>query len=259
MILNIHGSIGDHIMATGLPGAYFKLTGEKTYIKTERPGGDPVYWESNPYILNQPAGEIRSLAFNAYPKDYMIYTPVRMFYDISGYIVDRSEVHPNLYKGRQPEKDLIVVNDQAGWPSRRGYPHLNELIRELLEGGWRVCYMRNDEYQDCCGQLSARQLTHYTYEIQPTLRQGVETLQRAAVYIGYDSGYAQVAGALGVPYVLISGPIPPINTKHNSCIYALNDSKCRRCCVNSCPNNCLQSAPNRNREIRDAILRNTKH
>jgi len=258
MILNIHGSLGDHIMATGLPEAYFKLTGEYTYIKTERAGGDPVYWENNQYVSKQPVGELRSLAFNAYPKDHMVYTPVRMFYDISGHIMDRSQVHPNLYKALQPDGDLIVVNDQAGWPSRRGYPYLDELIHSLLGDGWQVCYMRNDEFADCFGSRSARQLTGCTFEVQPTLRQGVEVLQRASVYIGYDSGYAQVAGALGVPYVLLAGPIPPVNTAHDSCIYALDIPGCRRCCTTSCENGCLQNAPNRNGEIRDAILRNTK-
>jgi len=240
-------------MSTGLPEAYFKLMGEKTYIKTERAGGDPVYWENNLYLSEQPTGECKSLAFNAYPKDYMIYTPIRMFYDISGYIVDRSEVHPNLYKERQPEENLIVVNDQAGWPTRRGYSYLDQLICGLLDNDWRICYMRNDEFADCFGQRSPRQLTRYTFEVQPTLRQGVETLQKAAIYIGYDSGYAQIAGALGVPYVLMSGPISPISSKHDSCIYAFNTPGCRRCCANSCPNNCLQNMPNRNREIESAI------
>lgn len=254
MILHLHGSLGDHVIATGLPEAYFNLTGEKTYIKTERAGGNPVYWEDNPHVLKQPTGEYKSLGFNTYPKDYMIYTPVRMFYDISGYIVDRSEVRPNLYKERHPEKDLIVINDQAGWPSRRGYPYLDELVHELLDKGWKICYMRNDEFADCFGQRSPRQLTRYTFEVQPTLRQGVETLQSAAIYIGYDSGYAQISGALGVPYIVMSGPIAPISSIHGSCIYAFNIPGCRRCCANSCPNNCLQNISNRNEEIKAAIL-----
>jgi len=250
MILELHGSMGDHVLATGIPEAYFKYYGEKTKIISKK--GDD-FWKTNPYITDEDIGDYHSLAFNQGPKDYMIYNPVRVFYDITGYIVNRKEVAPNLYLERVPEQGLVVINDQAGWPNRRGYRYFDELAGSLLELGYHIMYMRNDSFQDCVGQSSEKAITNYTEFITNlSIKSGIEILRKADLYIGYDSGYANVAGALKVPYVFLASSVAPINTQHDSCIYTL-DGFCKHCNSDSCTENCLRSAPNKNAEILEAI------
>jgi len=249
MILELHGSMGDHVITTGIPEAYYNYFGEKTKVISKK-GND--FWETNPFVTTEDIGDYHSLAFNGTSKDYMIYYPVRVFHDITGYIVNRKEVAPNLYRERTVEPGLVVINDQAGWPNRRGYPYLEELAQALLGLGFKILYMRNDSFQDCVGKGSQKAITSYTEAVTDlSIKQGIEILQRAALYIGYDSGYSNVAGALKVPYVFLAGPVAPVNTQHDSCIYTL-DGFCRHCNSDQCLENCLHTAPNKNDEIIEA-------
>jgi len=245
MIIKAHGSLGDEVMLTGLPEAYNKITGQFIGITTNR----HYLWENNPYIKDSSREEF-SYAFNVYPKDYLIYYPIRLFFDLTGFIVDRNLVQPNLYKPRvENNEKIIVVNDEAGWPSRRGYPYFNTLCKDLKDLGYAIYYTRGNTL-DCMGHQSEKTITNYTYNDNggtPNLVQVIDLLQRAAFYIGYDSGLAQLAGALKVPYVLLSLAIPPINTAHNSCIYALDT------CKHDCQEHSKYLHVDKNREIVERI------
>lgn len=250
MILQLHSSMGDHVILTGIPEAFYKLFGEKTHVPNKY---SDLFWEHNPYVTDKPTGDRFGLHLNASAKDYMIYYPVRVFYDLTQYIVDRSAVQPNLYMSRTVDENLVIVSDQAGWPNRRGYPFLNDLVLKLQGLGFYVMYIRSDGYKDCFGQHSPRQLTVFDNELQsPIIGHLIDAMRRAAFYIGYDSGIAQIAGALKIPYVLLAGSVPPINTAHDTCIYAM-DIRCKRCADPNCGSNCLSLATNCNEKIIEAI------
>jgi ADP-heptose:LPS heptosyltransferase len=242
--------MGDHLIATGIPEAYYKLFGEKTYISSKY---SEEFWNTNPYVTNDKIGNHFSLRFNSSLVDYMIYYPVRVFYDITGQVVDRKFVHPYIYKHRNPNKNLVVINEQAGWPSRRGYKYFNDLAERLIAIGFTVCYLNNSSFRDCLGQPSPRTVTACSIEVKnPPMHDLIQLLSTAKVYIGYDSGLAQLAGALKVPTVSLYGSIPAINTMHDYCIYYVDN--CQHCCADQCTKNCLSNTENKNGEILERVL-----
>lgn len=257
LYLKLNGSLGDHVMATGIPEAYFEIYKEPTFVETEF----KILFKNNPYITDNFFNVTKeySLKFNEYPKDYMIYYPVRIFYDITGIIADRNLVRPRLYKKRTylPQKTAIV-NDQAGWPSRVGYKYFNDLVIKLKANNFVVWYIRNQKSLNCFGQPSPEVITDYTHKaFNIPLEELIDRLSECDLYIGYDSGVSQLAGALDVPYVMLSGSVPPINTAHNSCIYTL-DLLCDRCCKELCEKSCLSYSENKNDEIIEIINKRVK-
>ncbi len=256
MIIKVHGSLGDQIMLTGLPKAYHKLFGEKSHIV----GGRQEIWDGNPYITNKPIGETFSYTFNSYPKDYMVYYPIRLFYDMCGVIADRNFVHPAIYKKKKnSDFKLIVINDQAGWPSRVGYPFFDDLVYKLIEEfDIPVHYVRNERFRDCMGRCPAKEVKNSSTIMQEdvALSDLIDLINDAALYIGYNSGLSHIAGALNTPYIQFDGPIPPINTVHNSCIYVPNILACRRCVSEVCNEACLVNMSNINDEIIKVIKEN---
>lgn len=231
-------------MATGLPYAYYTCFGEKVNVVNPR---NPEFWSSNPYVTTEVKGHVWNLTHNA-RRDYMIYYPVRLFYDMTGLIVNRDLVQPNIYKERNNvHESVILVSDQAGWPSRRGYPHYNALLEELKD--YDIWYIRSTTFRDCFGTLNERTLTRFDRIIEnPSIPDLIKIMGEVGFYIGYESGYCSLAGAMGVPYVCLTASVPPINVAHNSCIYAL-DICSGYCCAEKCDKMCLQSAPNKNEDI----------
>ncbi len=251
MRLKLHGSLGDFVMGTGLPEAYYKLFGKAVHIVTER---FRELWADNPYITADPSGPEHSIKFNSDKYDYMIYYPVRLFFEMTGRIVDRSIVHPRIYRSFERERRKIVMSDQAGWPTRRGYPFLNDLAVTLLSHGYEVVYMRNDNFRDCIGEVNVRQIDKFSREVQnPSNADMIRELGSAHIYIGYDSGYCQIAGALGTKSVMLSSSVPPINSAHDFCIYIAKECS-GYCCAEKCEKMCLRSARNINEEIITAVL-----
>lgn len=249
MILNVHGSLGDQIMLTGIPEAYYRLYGEKTYIN----GGRTEIWETNPFLINKKLGKEFSYSYNSYPKDYMVYYPIRVFYDLTSIIADRNFVKPNLYRDYEKKK-ICVVNDQAGWPSRVGYSHFEDLVQQVKNLGYEITYIRNENFRNCVGQCPPREINTYDHLLTDIpLSNLIEVIGTCELYIGYNSGLAQIAGALDIPYVMLDGPVPPINTKHNSCILAPDIVSCRRCVKETCLENCLQNLENINDKIIEVI------
>jgi len=249
MILKLHGSMGDHIMMTGIPEAYYKKFGEKTKVISKY---SDEFWKRNPYITEESFGKEYSLRFNSSKIDYMIYYPQRVFYEITGLIIDRKKVQPNFYIGRDTDSKLVIINDQAGWPSRRGYRYFNDLSLKLIKGGFHVCYLRNEGFGDCVGQYSKREITDYSSLLEdPSMIQMINKMAEAFVYIGYESGLSSMAGALKIPYVLFNSSVPPINVCHDTCIYYTDN--CNYCCADQCTENCLSKCENRNDGIVEII------
>lgn len=249
MILNCHGSLGDQIILTGIPEAYYKLYGEKTYVNMVR----TEIWDDNPYLTNEKSGIEFTYNFNVYPKDYMIYYPVRIFYDLTGHIVESSFVRPKIYKSFHRDK-ICVVNDQAGWPTRTGYRYLNDLITQIKDLGYVITYLRNELFRDCIGNCPPEQITKWDHKlVNIPLSNRIEVIGSCQLYVGYNSGNAQLAGALDTPYIQIEGSVSPINTRHPSCIYVTDIPGCKRCCSDSCHMNCLSNLDNINHKIINVI------
>lgn len=258
MILDVHGNLGDQVMFTGIPEAFYERFGEKTYISGEACRKE--LFETNPYLLDQPIG--KKLSFGIQNKDHEIYYPVKIFRDISEqftgapWILDREKVAPNLY--RTPVRrnaNLVVVNDQAGWPSRTGYPYFNDLSVMLLKKGFTVNYLYNNNFHDCNGNVSQESIYDFSYRSgNESLSELIEKLSICFLYIGYESGIMHLAGALGTPCVYITGSVPSISAP-DSCIFITKLDHCRKCHQENCPNMCLHSAHNQNDAICSAIDR----
>lgn len=250
MILKLHGSMGDHLMATGIPEAYFKLYNEKTFIDASK---YKLFWNSNPYITNERIGQVHSLIFNTH-RDYLIYYPTKIFYDITGRIVDRDLVQPNVYTEYSPKENLVVINDQAGWPTRRGYPYLEDLSKSLMQSGFKVVYLRNDTFRDCNNKVSSRTVHSFDSQFKDKfLEDIIDLFKETSFYIGYESGLSSLAGAIGTKYILIEGSVPATNVAHNSCIYVLKNTNCHYCAAENCERLCLSHSENKNEEILKVI------
>lgn len=245
MKLQVHRGLGDQIMHTGLPEALYYYRKEYTEII----GGRLELWSNNPYVRENAGGEEVSLGFNQ-PRDYMIYYPVRLFYDMTGIIAPAGMVKPRLYKQGVRNARIALVNDQSGWPTRTGYPHFEKLIQLVKKEGYTIHYLRNEGFRDCNGACPPREVQTYD-EIHTdiSLQELIDRMTSAAVYIGYDSGLAQLAGATDTPYVLLEGPVAPINTVHPSCIWHLDLKACRKCAADNCSNMCLRQAKDINSTI----------
>jgi ADP-heptose:LPS heptosyltransferase len=248
MILHLWGSLGDHVIMTGIPEAYFKIFGEQTKIIDKH---SDLFWNNNPYITEESIG--KDYYFNANTVDtYQYYYPQRVFHDITGLWVDREDVQPNLYIPRKTIPKLVIMNDQAGWPSRRGYRYLTNLSIRLMENGYIVAYLRNTGFKDCTNKVSAGQIWKYSYILENLpMPQLVDKLSEAALYIGYDSGISAIVGAFKIPYITFYGSIPAINTTHFTCIYAIDE--CDHCCTDQCNKNCLTLYEDKTDEIMERI------
>lgn len=248
MILNLWGSLGDHVIMTGIPEAYYLYYGEKTKIIDK---GSDIFWNNNPYVTEERIGKECHFAPNN-PDTYQFYYPQRVFKDITGLWIERELIQPNLYIPRKTIPKLVIMNDQAGWPSRRGYRYLNNLSRRLMESGYTVAYLRNNGFKDCTNKVSAGQIWQYSYILSDLPRPDlVARMSEAAFYIGYDSGLSTLAGALKIPYITFYGSIPAINTAHDTCIYAIDE--CDHCCTDQCNKNCLTLYEDKTEEIMERI------
>jgi ADP-heptose:LPS heptosyltransferase len=235
MILGTHGSMGDVVIMTGIPQAYFELFGEKTKIVNKYAS---VFWDTNPYITEENIGNTCTIRDNMTKEDYMQYYPQRVFKEITGISVDREKIQPNLYKERTPIPRFVIMNDQSGWPSRRGYRYFNNLASRLIQEGFLVYYLRNNRFRDCIGRFQIESINTYTNRLDDlSIPQTIDWFSRASFYIGYESGLSTLAGALKVPYITFYGSIFPINTTHDSCIYYIDN--CDHCCKDQCSKNCL--------------------
>jgi ADP-heptose:LPS heptosyltransferase len=234
MQLMLHGSLGDHAILTGLPEAIFELTGEKTALPNKR---EDLLWALNPYVDDNAGGLAVTPASNS-GKDYGIYYPARVIYDLLGKHVHASKVQPNLYLPRL-SPDYVVLNDQAGWPSRRGYKFWNELARALQKMGYTVVYLHNPNFADCCNMVSAPTVFEANYFVDD-FRIGtlIPILRHAIAYIGYESGLTHVAAGLKVPHGTFIGAVPPINVVHECNLFHV--AACETfCCSDNCEKQCL--------------------
>ena len=248
MILNLWGSLGDHVIMTGIPEAYFKIFGEKTKVINKH---SDLFWNNNPYIIEQSVGKDCHFAPNN-PDTYQVYYPLRVFHDITGIWIDEIDVQPNLYIPRKTIPKLVIMNDQAGWPSRRGYRYFTNLSRRLIGEGYTVAYLRNNGFRDCTNKISAGQIWNYSYMLENLpMPQLIDRMSEAALYIGYDSGISALAGALKIPYITFYGSIPAINTAHDTCIFAVDE--CDHCCTDQCNKSCLTLYEDKTDEIMERI------
>jgi ADP-heptose:LPS heptosyltransferase len=247
MLFRLKASLGDHALYTGIPEAFYQLTGEKLNVISQY----IELWQNNPFVdLNAPGPEYE-LRLASSENDWQEYPPARVFRELTGKTIASEKVSPNMYYPRMPVENHIVVNVQAGWPSRRGYAHFRSLVESLMSMEYVITLVHASGYRDCFGDASPVTVPYDSFVESPTLERVIRILQSAAFYIGYDSGYAQIAAALKIPYVVLLGATPFTIVAHPSCIYHLEI--CEHCHTESCAKRCLENAPNKNDEIIKAI------
>ena len=265
MQLILKGSLGDHVCYTGLPEALYKHNHGKDPEKTEVITKYPKLFEHNPYVsnvlngINHPTDLLSPYFEIPYETElwhWLVYRPVRAYYQLTGNIIDRNEVQPNLYLLRKTKLGHIVIADQAGWPTRRRGPggNLDKLAIRLLDLGYHVTVIHNPNYTDCFGNKVPREIEHYNLSVNDNYISIIQFLQEAQYFIGYDSGIAHLAGALKVPSILLAGSVPPIVFAHNSAI-KIFDTCGKHCHSEKCNYElpCLWTSPDTDWEIADII------
>lgn len=234
--LVLKGSLGDHVVYTGIPEAFYKKFGIKLFVES------PYFplWENNPFVTTERLDDVFKMEYEQTEEDWNMYKPRRVFMQMTGVDPEKESlsVSPNLYKTRNIEPNLIIVNDEAGWPSRRGFLHWDSLLTALRKKGFKIISLKTTTYRDCTGQLVENPITVFDEQIiNPALSTVIDLLSRAKYYIGYESAYAHIAGALGVKYILFLGSLPEICIKHPSCIHVITSCKVpchKEVCARSC-------------------------
>jgi ADP-heptose:LPS heptosyltransferase len=214
--LVLKGSLGDHVVYTGLPEAFYKIFGIKLFVESSY---SPL-WRNNPFIASERLNDVFKMEYEQIENEWNTYKPRRVFMQMTGVDPEKEgiSVCPKLYRSRNTEPDLIVVNNEAGWPSRRGLLYWDLLSKHLKQKGFKVISLRTPTYKDCTGQIIDEPITIFDKQfINPTLETVIDLLSCAKYYIGYESAYAHIAGALEIEYVLFLGSLPEICIKHPSC------------------------------------------
>lgn len=247
MNLYLNGGLGDHVIQSGIPEAYYKLYGERTYIPNRK---HPILFQNNPYLSDIPLG-INNILNSERGNDNEVYYPVRVFRDITGVEIKKEEVLPNLYIEKEIQSDLCIVNDQAGWPTRWGYPYLQDLITDLMNMGWRMIYLRNDRFVDCNGTHSPRQISNVKPQdvyLDVPMETVVDLIKRAGLFVGYDSGLYQLSAALRVNSLLVAGSVNYVRAESPTSACVINT--CRsKCHLENCTQMCIRNTTKYSNEV----------
>lgn len=273
--------LGDHVCYTGLPAAYYKYYGEKLGVGSTSGSQYDDLWQNNPYCEVVPydpaiglqAGDYK-LQIESYTSEdnrWFMYKPQRIFHEMTGRLVASREVNPKLYYAKQTVSRRAIICDETTWESKRGYRHFNELAASLQKDKWEIIVVHTPRLNHVYGEQHVfaancmvssweplEDMMHpnalvQTLQVKARVKALLSLMATAELYVGYDNGLAHIAGAMDIPYVLITGSVPPISVRHASCIYALE--VCDHCCKGKCERRCLENAPNRNDEIM-AVIKN---
>lgn len=244
--------MGDRLVYSGLPEAYFHIFGEPLRVGTYLKSGEHFYplYKDNPYAEMVPWAEkqdglLPGLAWNV-PESYWRphYVPKRVFHELTGMWLPEKYVNPNLYRPRRTIKRRLVVCDEAGWACRRGYPYLDDLVAVFTKAGWETICMRN--LGQGPQQVQSARHSAMFFDYQQTIR-FMETVE---LFVGYESAIAHICGALRVPYVMFCGGTPSQMFRHLSCVYAHDSCVMGGCNSKICPRACLNQSAN----VNDAVL-----
>lgn len=242
MNLILHGGLGDSACYTGIPEAYFQGYGKKLTIQSYH----IELWESNPYCeLGTSSGteKTHKLRFEQHGEanEWTTYRPQRIFAELTGSEIEYENVQPNLYIPRNITPGRLVVCDEANWESRRGYKHLPQLVSELRKLNWDTYLIRNG------GTENDREVYTSDHTVSFNLKDTIDFMATAELYIGYDSGLAHIAAGLGIPYILMLGSTPPVVMRHACCLHVVE--VCEHCFTVNCPHECLAKSDDKNEEI----------
>jgi hypothetical protein len=250
-------ALGDNVCYTGVPTAYFNTTGNKLAVRSvgldARSSQMAAVWHNNPHVL----WEGTATRWFKYPlvfsKDeaYLwnsVYKPMWLYQALTKKSINPDSVRPKLFYSIKRVKKRLIVNDEAGQPIRRGYPHMDMLVKELKRSGWDIVVLRNGvkRLQEKHNELSGHEVYGIYDAAQcPDAKTTIEFMSTAHAYLGYESGLAHVAGALNIPYVMFSAVSNAEINRHPSCIFAV--CPCASPCMNmSCQKACMQKLPNYN-------------
>jgi ADP-heptose:LPS heptosyltransferase len=250
-------ALGDNVCYTGVPTAYFKVTGNKLAVRSEgldtRESHMAAVWQNNPHVSWQGTAKrwLRHPLVFSKNEAYLwgtTYKPLWLYQTLTKKTVSPDDVRPKLFYLRNQIKKRLIVNDEAGQPIRRGYPHMDALIKSLHARGWDIVVLRNGvkRIQEKTDALSGYEI-HGPYDRAQyaDVKTTIEFMATAHAYIGYESGLAHVAGALNIPYVMFSTVAGAEINRHPSCVFAV--CACPTPCMNmSCQKACMQKLPNYN-------------
>lgn len=241
--LYLHGSLGDHACYTGLPELYYKKYGKKLGIISEQQD----LWKNNQFCeLNVVSSDVCTLRYERCGdlSDWKLYRPYRIFCELTGEEhpeLTKEDLCPNLYYEKRNKQKQIVICDEAGWESRRGYSFMNELVEELKYVlGIHIIYHRHKNYgprQINCIEPQNLSLEHLFYYLSISL-----------CYIGYDSGLMHIAAGVNTPQIIFFGGTPSEIIAHSNTLLCLNGCQ-NPCTIENCSNQCLKNYENVNNII----------
>ena len=251
------GSLGDHVCYTGLPKVLKFHFGKDIIVQTKY----PKLFDYNPYVSrvilpneSRPEDVTGSfeIPYETQEWQWLVYKPIRAYYQLTGKIIDRKEVQPKIYFPLDSRLGYITIADQAGWKTRRGYSFLDNLANQLLDNGYHITVIHDPNYTDYNGNRSEREVNHYNVSVKEDYSTLIRIIAESRYFIGYDSGPAHIAQALGIPSIIFTGSVPPINVIHDAAIKVYDTCE-RHCNKENCEYNCLSNYKNVNDEIIDII------
>jgi len=243
--LQVLQTMGDNAAFTGLPEAYFKLTGKKLAVSC--PNNAYAYiWERNPHAdyqgtrlhkcLLTPPEAMGRLVYS------QVYKPIYFFGQLTGEGARPYDVAPNLYLPRKPVPRRMIVCDEAGWPNRRGYPFLKNVVLGLKKDGWNIVHLvgRTKVWEYGNMQNWTNELENLKLDTAQltNCKDLIDFMATGTAYLGYESGLAHVAGALSMPYAFFAGGTSVAANRHPSCVFAV-DGCPEVCLLHTCKNHCI--------------------
>jgi len=247
-------AIGDHVCFTGVPEAYYKATGIRLAIHTLKNSNEmQAVWKDNPYVVwRGEANNVFLLPLNYTHKSAYewnaIYKPLWIYTRLTKSFISPDSLRPKLYYKREPVKNRLIINDEAGKAFRRGYPYMNALAASFKRDGWEVILLRNT-----VKTLMEQNETLSNYEIKgnydlaqfTNVEDTIKFMATASAYFGYESGLAHIAGAFNIPYGMFGAANGVENNRHPSCVFAV--CACSTPCLSlNCDKPCMAKLPNYN-------------
>jgi hypothetical protein len=257
--LQVLQTMGDNAAFTGLPAAYHRLTGLKLAVSC--PSSAYAYlWERNPYVEYQGKRTYKCLLT---PPESMgrlvysqVYKPVYFFGELTGKPATAVEVRPNLYLPRKPVPRRLIVCDEAGWPNRKGYPYLKEVVAGMMADGWDVIHLIGRTKKWDYGTQAAWENELVDLKLDTAQMSNckaiVDFMATGSAFIGYESGLGHVAGALDVPYAFFAGGTSVTANRHPSCVFAI-DGCFSVCLLHACPHHCIAKLVNHTDQVVEAF------
>lgn len=110
----------------------------------------------------------------------------------------------------EQNKELVIINPFTTWESKNWYlDRYFELANRLIEAGYFVIFTGGQGDRDAIAEFEAAGASFVNFAGKTSLEELTEIYNRAALYIGGDTGPTHLAAAVELPVIALMGPTDP--------------------------------------------------